>query len=389
MAENKFIYGIGAVRFQDNIIGYIEKGSWDWGGYKPQVTDIEAEQVPDAPVLSLVDEDGGISPTFNLIQLDYGSLKQVLGGNIVFSSSGYAITGWQAPTELLSLTGEFDILFLSGQQVTIPSATLVANLGGKLTLTEVSKVECQLKIDKPEDGSAAYEIGPAQVPAVIKAVLQSGQVIKTIVSSSKGEEGAAYAGDALYFTRGLYVEGRLFLSDTQTSAPFYSFTPAAYGDERNVSYYPAAAPTVLYAESEELKIESGGWRGEEIAKDRASGGDWHRTLANTIISTGLCIEDFHIQGNEYKKITIQVAGRNMGSASNSLQAVLYKRYGNGVGDVVSVAEATWSNVENDIKILEFTGVPPEYDVTDAIIGIMNPQGDTNDVCIDYIIVTAE
>lgn len=40
----------------------------------------------------------------------------------------------------------------------IPNAMLLANLGGKLTLTEVSKLECQLKVMKPADGSAPYEI---------------------------------------------------------------------------------------------------------------------------------------------------------------------------------------------------------------------------------------
>lgn len=47
------MYGIGAVKFGEKTIGYIEKGSWDWGGTKPESTDIDAEQVPDAPVLTI------------------------------------------------------------------------------------------------------------------------------------------------------------------------------------------------------------------------------------------------------------------------------------------------------------------------------------------------
>ena len=47
---------------------------------------------------------------------------------------------------------------MSGQTMTIPNGTILSNLGGKLTLTEVSKIECQLKVNKPEDGSAPYEI---------------------------------------------------------------------------------------------------------------------------------------------------------------------------------------------------------------------------------------
>lgn len=52
-----------------------------------------------------------------------------------------------------------EIKFVSGQTMTIPNGTIMANLGGKLTLTEVSKLECQLKVNKPEEPDAApYEI---------------------------------------------------------------------------------------------------------------------------------------------------------------------------------------------------------------------------------------
>ena len=44
MATKKFIYGIAVVKFNSKEIGYIEKGSWDWGGTKPESTDVEAEQ---------------------------------------------------------------------------------------------------------------------------------------------------------------------------------------------------------------------------------------------------------------------------------------------------------------------------------------------------------
>ena len=37
MSKNKkFIYGIAAVKKGSTLIGYIEKGSWDWGGTKPE-----------------------------------------------------------------------------------------------------------------------------------------------------------------------------------------------------------------------------------------------------------------------------------------------------------------------------------------------------------------
>lgn len=154
--SKKFIYGIGAVKFGNKTIGYIEKNSWDWGGSKPEKVDVEAEQVPTAPVLTLITKNGTISPTFNLIQLDYENLQMALGGTLVGTTGAY--TGWKAPTSLVELRDECSIEFVSGQTMTIKNATLMANLGGKLTLTEVSKVECQLTVNAPEDGGAPYEI---------------------------------------------------------------------------------------------------------------------------------------------------------------------------------------------------------------------------------------
>lgn len=144
MTNNKnFIYGIAVVTFGAMTIGWIEKGSWDWGGTKPESVDVEAEQVPDAPVLTLLQKNGQVSPTFNLIQLDYKNIKAVLGGTLVGPAD--APTGWKAPTELVNLSGPWTIKFVSGQTMSIPNGTILANLGGKLTLTEVSKLECQLE----------------------------------------------------------------------------------------------------------------------------------------------------------------------------------------------------------------------------------------------------
>lgn len=158
--NKNFIYGIAAVQFGNATIGYIEKGSWEWGGTKPETTDVEAEQVPDAPVLVLQQKNGQISPTFNLIQLDYENLQRVLGGTLVTTGEGQnaTVTGWKAPTSLVEKSGSWTIDFVSGQTMTIPNGALFANLGGKLTLTEVSKVECQLKVMKPTNGGAPYEI---------------------------------------------------------------------------------------------------------------------------------------------------------------------------------------------------------------------------------------
>ena len=150
MANKKFIYGIALVKFNSKEIGYIEKGSWDWGGTKPEPIDVDAEQVTDAPVLTIISKNGTIAPTFNLIQLDYENMQAVMGGTLV---------GWKAPTDLVELRGPWEIQFVSGQTMKIPNGTILANLGGKLTLTEVSKIECQLKVNKPEEpDTSTFEV---------------------------------------------------------------------------------------------------------------------------------------------------------------------------------------------------------------------------------------
>lgn len=154
--DKNFMYGIGKLSINNFTVGYIEKGSFDFGGKEPESVDIEAEQVPDAPVLSLAQKNGTIEPTFNLIQLDYKNLYKTLGGKLTPSEE--SPTGWEAPSELIDISGECVIDLVSGQTITIPNGKLLANLSGKLTLTEVAKIACKLKVQKPAGGGAPYKI---------------------------------------------------------------------------------------------------------------------------------------------------------------------------------------------------------------------------------------
>ena len=151
MNKKDFLYGLSKMSFNNKEVGYIEKDSFEWGGTAPESVDVEAEQVPDAPVLVLAQKNGTIAPKFNMIQLNYQNLADMLGGVAT-------ATGWQAPTELVQLSGPCTIDTPSGKRISIPNAMLLSNLDGKLTLTEVSKVACTLKVMKPADGSAPYEI---------------------------------------------------------------------------------------------------------------------------------------------------------------------------------------------------------------------------------------
>lgn len=153
MEKNKnFMYGIGCAKYKGKETGYIEKGSWDLGGQKPESTEIEAEQVPTAPVLVIPQKNGSIAPSFNMIELNYENIAALLGGDLRYKKGEESkVVGWTAPVETIILSGPWEIALVSGQSILIPNATLLSDLGGKLTLTETAKIECSLKVSAPQE----------------------------------------------------------------------------------------------------------------------------------------------------------------------------------------------------------------------------------------------
>lgn len=141
------MYGLGPVKYNGSTVGYIAKGSFDLGGAKPEATDIEAEQVPGAPVFVIPQSNGTIAPKFDMIQLNFETLQQLLGGTLVKSDN--VAVGWTAPRSAMVLNGPWELELVSGQSILIPNATLLSNLGGKLTLTETAKIEVELKVTAP------------------------------------------------------------------------------------------------------------------------------------------------------------------------------------------------------------------------------------------------
>ncbi len=155
------MYGIGAVKYKDFIVGYIEKGSFDLGGVKPEAAKVEAEQVPGTPVLVIPQSNGNIAPTFNVIQLNYENLHRLLGGTLHYKPDDgekQTPTGWTAPSAAMLMQGPWELALVSGQSILIPNGTLLSNLGGKLTLTETAKIECTLEVAMPEEGGQPYGV---------------------------------------------------------------------------------------------------------------------------------------------------------------------------------------------------------------------------------------
>ena len=155
-----FMYGLQAVRFKEKLLGYIEKNSFDLGGTKAESVDIEAEQVPTAPVLTILQKNATIKPKFNLIQLKYEYLKEIMGGELVTEGEGESakVVGWKAPAGLVQISGAMQIDTPSGHRIDIFNGTLNANLGGGLKMGELAKAECELSVNAPENGGEPYQI---------------------------------------------------------------------------------------------------------------------------------------------------------------------------------------------------------------------------------------
>lgn len=155
------MYGIGAVRFKGKTVGYIEKNSWNNNGKKAEVTEINAEQVPGNAVLIIPQTNGTFAPTFNLIELNYVNLQGALGGELVYAATDTQKKepiGWLPADDIIQMSGGWCIDLVSGQSILIVNGTLLAALGGQLTLTETAKVECEIKIAAAEDGGKPYSI---------------------------------------------------------------------------------------------------------------------------------------------------------------------------------------------------------------------------------------
>lgn len=151
------MYGLGAVKFKGTLMGYIEEDSFDWGGSPGEITEIKASQVKGAAVKALPKSNGTIKPTFDLIQLEFGSLVSILGGKLL-KDAEENVTGWEAPSEAVVVEGPLVIETDSGHRVTIPNGMFQGNISGPLSMSAVSKIKCTITPQKPSDGAGPYKI---------------------------------------------------------------------------------------------------------------------------------------------------------------------------------------------------------------------------------------
>ncbi len=153
------MYGVGLLKFKDQVLGYILKDSFQMNPTKGESSKVWAEQKQSAPVKTLPGSNGTIAPSFNLIEMDYDVMKSILGGTIKKNAAGDKTIGWLAPSEVITIEGEFIIETVSKHRITISNGLLQGNLGGGLNMTSVSQIEVAIEVQIPEDPDAApYEI---------------------------------------------------------------------------------------------------------------------------------------------------------------------------------------------------------------------------------------
>lgn len=155
--KQNVMYGLDELKFNGKSLGYIEEDSFDWGGAKGETTEIRAAQKKGYPIFIIPKSNGKIAPTFDLIQFNYENMAEVLGGEVKTDAQGKAI-GWEAPSNLVTVTGEVVIDTDSGQRITIPNTMLSSYIGGNLNLSSVSKIKCELGVMEPEDGKKPFDI---------------------------------------------------------------------------------------------------------------------------------------------------------------------------------------------------------------------------------------
>jgi hypothetical protein len=157
----EFIFGVAQVKFATGAgtpeeIGYIESESFDLGGAAGESVEINAAQVKGSPVLVIPKKNGSIKPKFELIQINYNKLVILMGGTI--SGTPQAPTGWNAPSELVRISGHLQVVTDSGHLLDIPNGQVSAYPGDKINMSGVAKVYCEVTPMMPAGGGSPYSI---------------------------------------------------------------------------------------------------------------------------------------------------------------------------------------------------------------------------------------
>ncbi len=131
--------------FGNKILGYVKKKSFKQNGTKAEVAPLEAEQCPHAAVDYIVTKPMSQKPTFTLIQTDYQTCYDTMGGTLRYDSTVTdKVVGWDAPTGFDVPRGGFELHFYTGKVQYIESAILLAAFAGEVSFDSTVEIDCEL-----------------------------------------------------------------------------------------------------------------------------------------------------------------------------------------------------------------------------------------------------
>jgi hypothetical protein len=132
-----FIYGLDAVKFKGELLGYLDENGLAAGGDAPSTTKIRAAQKHNAVVKNLLTTPGSKTFTGTLIQLLLANIKNVFGGAIDAETGVYSAPAIEGIQE-----GPLEIDCASGHKIVAQKVSLTANFSQSINLAQTLAIAC-------------------------------------------------------------------------------------------------------------------------------------------------------------------------------------------------------------------------------------------------------
>ena len=122
-------------------IGLISEEGVDWGGEKPQFTEVVAAQTRSV-VKKILKKAGTNVMTFKLIELKVQNLIDVMGGK----ADDVTPEKWLAPNTPVTIEGSMKIETVTGQVVEAAKVSLSGDVRGTIGGDDPLSVECEMTV---------------------------------------------------------------------------------------------------------------------------------------------------------------------------------------------------------------------------------------------------
>lgn len=152
-----FMMLLDEVTFGGKVLGLISAEGLTWGGDDPTMFDLNAAQLRNGPVKSIVVAPGTDQLTFQMIQLVAENMQDILGGDINGEN-------FSAPESVQTMEDVMLIKTGTGQTITIPKASMYGKVRGQLGGTNNLYINTVAKI-LAQKGVSPFSMGPT-VPDV-------------------------------------------------------------------------------------------------------------------------------------------------------------------------------------------------------------------------------